>query len=169
MAKNDCGQRAYGGKFSTDRFETTMPSEKQDEKCTPARRRTAAASGYTAANSSTPPSKRSRRRRNRIKNARRRSVQQQRTAGTRRQIPLLHRQNNHDSGETTFKMHAGEASNDCDQRVLGDKFLHSTFKTIAPTVKQSKKCTPARRRTAATSGHTATNSSTPPSKLSLRR
>ena len=34
-------------------------------------------------------------------------------------------------------MHAGEAKNSSNQRAYGDKFLHSTFKTIAPAVKQN--------------------------------
>ena len=114
-------------------------------KCTPAWRRTTADSGHTVANSSTPPSKRSRRRRNRMKNARRRSEQRQRPAGIRWQIPPRHRRNDHAGGETTFKMHAGEARKGSGQRAYGDKFLAAIVKTIPPAVKRHSKCTPARR------------------------
>ena len=34
-------------------------------------------------------------------------------------------------------MHAGEAKNGCGQRAYGGKFLHATFKTIAPAKKQN--------------------------------
>ncbi|MFQ9798669.1 MAG: hypothetical protein ACLR23_06685 [Clostridia bacterium] len=45
VAKNDSGQRAYGNIFHAANFETILPAEKQNEKCTPAWRRTTAASG----------------------------------------------------------------------------------------------------------------------------
>ena len=61
-AKNGSGQRAHGDKFLHATVETTMPAEKQNKKCTPARRAKAAASVQKEANSSPPPSKRSRRR-----------------------------------------------------------------------------------------------------------
>ncbi|MBC8545100.1 hypothetical protein [Bianquea renquensis] len=71
-------------------------------------------------------------------------------------------------------MHAGEAKNGSDQRAYGGKFpagsgqrAHGgkfpagSGETTMPAV---KKCTPARRRTAATSGHTEANSPPPASK-----
>ena len=81
--RNGCGQRAKGGKFLAITVETTMPAEKQDEKCTPARRVTAAVSGHTQPNSPPSPSRRSYRRGNGMKNARRLGAQQLRSAGIR--------------------------------------------------------------------------------------
>ena len=168
-ACNDSGQRAYGGKFLHATVETIMPAVKRHSKCTPARRRTAAASGHMEAKSLPSRSRRPSRRRNRMKNARRRGEERLRPAGIRRQIPPRHLQNDRAGEETELKMHAGEACNSSGQRAHGDKFLYSIVKTITTAVKRHSKCTPARRATTATSGYTETNSSTPPSKLSLRR
>ncbi|MBC8544408.1 hypothetical protein [Bianquea renquensis] len=71
LARNGCGQRAHAAKFLAATVKTTMPAEKQDEKCTPARRATAGTSGHTQPNSPPPPSRRPCRRRNVMKNARR--------------------------------------------------------------------------------------------------
>ncbi|MFQ9798440.1 MAG: hypothetical protein ACLR23_05380 [Clostridia bacterium] len=51
-------------------------------------------------------------------------------------------------------MHAGEAKSGSDQRAHEDKFLAASVKMIMPAGKRDEKCTPARRRAAATSGHT---------------
>ncbi|MBC8543964.1 MAG: hypothetical protein ACLR23_18605 [Clostridia bacterium] len=61
-------------------------------------------------------------------------------------------------------MHAGEARNSSGQRAKGGKFVHATVETTMSAEKQNKKCTPARRETAAASVQKAANSSTPPSK-----
>ena len=54
-------------------------------------------------------------------------------------------------------MHAGEASNDSDQRAYGAKFSAASGETTMPAGIQNEKCTPAWRTTTATSGHTETN------------
>ncbi|MBC8545098.1 hypothetical protein [Bianquea renquensis] len=61
-------------------------------------------------------------------------------------------------------MHAGEAKSGSDQRAHEDKFLAASVKMIMPAGKRDEKCTPARRRAAATSGHTEANSPPPASK-----
>ncbi|MBC8544227.1 MAG: hypothetical protein ACLR23_26680 [Clostridia bacterium] len=66
-------------------------------------------------------------------------------------------------------MHAGEASNGKGQRAHGGIFYASSGETITPAGIRDKKCTPARRRTAATSGHTETYSTSPTAKRSCRR
>ena len=72
-----------------------------------------------------------------MKNARRRGEERLRPAGIRRQIPPRHLQNDRAGEETELKMHAGEAKNSRGQRAYGGKFLHATFKTIAPAKKQN--------------------------------
>ena len=136
-ACNDSGQRAYGGKFLHATVETIMPAVKRHSKCTPARRRTAAASGHMEAKSLPSRSRRPIRRRNRMNNARQRGEERLRPAGIRRQIPPRHLQNDRAGEETELKMHAGEAKNSRGQRAYGGKFLHATFKTIAPAKKQN--------------------------------
>ena len=54
-------------------------------------------------------------------------------------------------------MHAGEANNGSDRRAHGAKFPAASAKTIIPAGIQNEKCTPVRRATTATSGHTETN------------
>ncbi|MBC8544376.1 hypothetical protein [Bianquea renquensis] len=98
--KNDSGQRAHGGIFPAASFETILPAEKQNNKCTPAWRRTTAASGHTETNSTPSQSKRSCRRRNRTINARRRGEERHRPAGTRRHILRRHRRNDRAGRET---------------------------------------------------------------------
>ncbi|MFQ9798609.1 MAG: hypothetical protein ACLR23_06330 [Clostridia bacterium] len=66
-------------------------------------------------------------------------------------------------------MHAGKAKNGSGQRAKGGKIPAGSVEAPGPAEKQNKKCTPARRRTAAASVHTETNSSTPPSKQPCRR
>ena len=71
LARNSRDQRAHAAKFPATTVETTMPAEKWNEKCTPARRVTAADSGQKVAKSLPSPSKHPSRRRNVMKNARR--------------------------------------------------------------------------------------------------
>ncbi|MBC8543961.1 hypothetical protein [Bianquea renquensis] len=61
-------------------------------------------------------------------------------------------------------MHAGEAKNGSGQRAKCDKFVHATVETTMSAEKQNKKCTPARRGTAATSVQKAANSPPAPSR-----
>ncbi|MBC8543551.1 hypothetical protein [Bianquea renquensis] len=58
-------------------------------------------------------------------------------------------------------MHAGEASNGSGRRAHGAKFSAASAKTIMPAGIRDKKCTPVRRTTAVTSGHTVPNSPSP--------
>ncbi|MFQ9801038.1 MAG: hypothetical protein ACLR23_21300 [Clostridia bacterium] len=46
-SRNGCGQRAHAAKSLAATVKTTMPAEKQDEKCTPARRAATRTSGHT--------------------------------------------------------------------------------------------------------------------------
>ncbi|MFQ9801351.1 MAG: hypothetical protein ACLR23_23350 [Clostridia bacterium] len=66
-------------------------------------------------------------------------------------------------------MHAGKMRNSSTQRALGRKFYAPTGETTMPAGKLNKKCTPARRATAAPSGHSETNSTPPPAKRPCRR
>ncbi|MFR5071073.1 MAG: hypothetical protein ACLTDS_02400 [Bianqueaceae bacterium] len=56
-----------------------------------------------------------------------------------------------------MKMHAGEVSNGSGRRAHGDIFPAGTVETTMTAGNRDKKCTPVRRATAATSGHTETN------------
>ena len=51
-------------------------------------------------------------------------------------------------------MHAGKMKNGSDQRAHGDIFYVPNGETIMPAGIRDEKCTPVRRATAATSGHT---------------
>ena len=66
-------------------------------------------------------------------------------------------------------MHAGEANNGSDRRAHGAKFSAASAKTIMPAGIRDKKCTPVRRTTAATSGHTVPNSPLPTARQPCRR
>ncbi|MFQ9798671.1 MAG: hypothetical protein ACLR23_06695 [Clostridia bacterium] len=55
-------------------------------------------------------------------------------------------------------MHAGEVKNDTVQRAHEDIFSAATVETTEPAEKRDQKCTPARRRTTPSSGHTEANS-----------
>ncbi|MFR5073596.1 MAG: hypothetical protein ACLTDS_16360, partial [Bianqueaceae bacterium] len=67
-------------------------------------------------------------------------------------------------------MHAGEVKNASGQRAHGGKFPAGSGETTMPAGKRDEKCTPARRRTAATSGHTEANSPpAQPKRLCRRR
>ncbi|MBC8545081.1 hypothetical protein [Bianquea renquensis] len=66
-------------------------------------------------------------------------------------------------------MHAGEMKNGSTQRALGRKFSSHSAETIMPAGKLNEKCTPARRATAAPSGHSVANSTPPPAKRPCRR
>ncbi|MBC8544379.1 hypothetical protein [Bianquea renquensis] len=66
-------------------------------------------------------------------------------------------------------MHAGEVKNDTVQRAHEDIFSAATVETTEPAEKRDQKCTPARRRTTPSSGHTEANSLPPAAKRSCRR
>ncbi|MBC8545117.1 hypothetical protein [Bianquea renquensis] len=70
-ASNGSGQRAHGDKFHATTVETTMPAEKRDEKCTPAKEERQRPACKKEAKSPPAESRRPIRRRNKIKNARR--------------------------------------------------------------------------------------------------
>ncbi|MBC8543546.1 hypothetical protein [Bianquea renquensis] len=66
-------------------------------------------------------------------------------------------------------MHAGMANNGSDQRAHGGKFTAASAKTIMPAGILNEKCTPVRRTTTTTSGHTVPNSPLPAARQPCRR
>ncbi|MFQ9802077.1 MAG: hypothetical protein ACLR23_27815 [Clostridia bacterium] len=66
-------------------------------------------------------------------------------------------------------MHTGEVSNGNDQRAHGAKFSAANGETTIPAGIQNEKCTPVRRATTATSGHTVPNSPPPAARRPCRR
>ena len=66
-------------------------------------------------------------------------------------------------------MHAGEAKNSKGQRAHGGIFYAPVGEMITPTGIRDEKCTPVRRATAATSGHTVAYSKPQAAKRARRR
>ena len=70
---------------------------------------------------------------------------------------------------TASFLHAGEVSNGSGRRAHGDIFPAGTVETTMTAGNRDKKCTPVRRATAATSGHTETYSTSPTARRARRR